>query len=257
MIQTSYFAKAARLPNAVAISQGIPDWYNGSRYKPLAPSWEIIHIKDQELYKKRYCQEVLSKLDPEQVATDLDGCVLLCHEKDSSHCHRRIVAEWLESALKITVPEIKFIGDKLRAIYERPGEYPSLGLNPFTGCSHGCLYCYNKREDRQQGSHDNPSKKATLDNIKLDLNLLREMQDKRPVLLSLMGDPYDVGRCVEQKKLKGLEKFFTDEQKVNMCTTDNNSYISRILTAFRDYDQPFQILTKGGKLAARDFDLYR
>jgi hypothetical protein len=98
MIQTSYFAKAASLPNAVAISQGIPNWYNGRRYKPLAPSWDIIHTKDPEHYKKRYCQEVLSKLDPKQVATELDGCILLCHEKDSTYCHRRMVAEWLEAA---------------------------------------------------------------------------------------------------------------------------------------------------------------
>jgi hypothetical protein len=80
MIQTSYFAKAASLPNAVAISQGIPKWYTGARYKPLAPSWEMIHLKDPELYKKRYYQEVLSKLDPEKVASDLEGCILLCHE---------------------------------------------------------------------------------------------------------------------------------------------------------------------------------
>ena len=108
MIQTSYFARAANLPNSVAISQGIPDWYKGSRYQLLAPSWDIIHIKDPELYKKRYCQEVLSKLDPKQVAADLDGCILLCHEKDSTHCHRRIVAEWLEAALGIKVPEMEF-----------------------------------------------------------------------------------------------------------------------------------------------------
>jgi hypothetical protein len=73
MIQTSYFAKAASLSNAAAISQRIPTWYHGARYKPLAPSWEMIHIKDPELYRKRYCQEVLSKLDPRQVAAEDSG----------------------------------------------------------------------------------------------------------------------------------------------------------------------------------------
>jgi len=107
MIQTSYFGRAASFPNAVAISQGIPKWYNGARYKPLAPSWEIIHLKDHELYRKRYYEEVLSKLDPKQVAADLEGCILLCHEKDSTFCHRRIVAEWLEAALGIKVPEME------------------------------------------------------------------------------------------------------------------------------------------------------
>jgi hypothetical protein len=107
MIQTSYFAKAASLPNAVAISQGIPKWHTGARYKPLAPFWEIIHIKDPVLYKKRYYEEVLSKLDPKQVSLDLDGCILLCHEKDRTFCHRRVVAEWLEAKLGIKVPEIE------------------------------------------------------------------------------------------------------------------------------------------------------
>jgi hypothetical protein len=118
MIQTSYFAKAANLPNAVAISQGIPEWYTGARYKPLAPSWEIIHLKDHELYKKRYCKEVLSKLDPNQVAADLDGRILLCHEKDSTHCHRRIVAEWLEAALGIKVPEMDLAEKKMPSLWD-------------------------------------------------------------------------------------------------------------------------------------------
>jgi hypothetical protein len=118
MIQTSYFAKAANLPNAVAISQGIPKWYHGARYKPLAPSWEIIHIIDPELYKERYCQEVLSKLDPKQVAAELEGRILLCHEKDSTHCHRRIVAEWLETALGISVPEMDYAEKKMPNLWD-------------------------------------------------------------------------------------------------------------------------------------------
>lgn len=125
MIQTSYFAKAAALPNAVAISQGIPKWYNGKRYKPLAPSWEMIHLKDPELYRKRYYEEVLSKLDPKQVAADLDGCILLCHEKDSIFCHRRIVAEWLEAALEIKVPEMDYAVKKMPSLwdYEKKEEH--------------------------------------------------------------------------------------------------------------------------------------
>ena len=118
MIQTSYFAKAASLPNAVAISQGIPKWYTGARYKPLAPSWDIIHLKDPELYKIRYYQEVLSKLDPKQVAADLDGRILLCHEKDSTFCHRRIVAEWLEAALGIKVPEMEHAVKKMPNLWD-------------------------------------------------------------------------------------------------------------------------------------------
>ena len=118
MIQTSYFGRAANLPNAVAISQGIPKWYTGARYKPLAPSWELINLKEPELYKKRYYEEVLSKLDPKQVASDLDGCILLCHEKDRTFCHRRIVAEWLEAALGIKVPEMEHAVKKMPNLWD-------------------------------------------------------------------------------------------------------------------------------------------
>jgi hypothetical protein len=83
-----------------------------------APSWEIIHEKDPELYKKRYYEEVLSKLDPEQVASDLEGSVLLCHEKDSTFCHRKIVAEWLEAALGIKVPEMEHAVNKMPSLWD-------------------------------------------------------------------------------------------------------------------------------------------
>lgn len=88
---------------------------------------------------------MLSKLNPMQVASDLDGCILLCHEKDSKHCHRRIVAEWLESALGIKVPEVEY--SVLKAIHCGKGVgFPELILNLYRGCSHGCSYCYNKKD---------------------------------------------------------------------------------------------------------------
>ena len=123
---------------------------------------------------------------------------------------------------------------KLSAIYQADGktlEYAELALNPYTGCSHNCSYCYNKREGRPQGPYDQPAKKASLKNIQHDLLMLERDHDRRPVHISFMCDPYDMGRA-------------------------NNSHIRDILMAFRAYDHPFQILTKGGMLAAKDFDLY-
>jgi len=254
MIQTSYFAKAADHPNAVAISQGIPAWYKGRRYKQLAPSWDLIHTKDSILYKKRYHQKVLSKLDPKQVASDLDGCILLCHEKDSTHCHRRIVAEWLEAALGIQVPEMKFSVKKMRVIYGRDIVGSNLVLNLYSGCSHNCWYCYNKRLDRYQGPYDKPAKGATLQNIERDLMELSDAGDKRPVLMSLVGDPYDIGRKDDESP-KGLMRYFSEEERKGISCT-NDSYTRKVLKIFRAYDHPFAILTKGGTKAIKDFDLY-
>lgn len=109
MIQTSYFAKAAKMENAVAISQGVPKWFTGERYPLLAPSWALVKETDESKYRQRYYNEVLKGLNPVYVADDLEGKILLCHEKAGEFCHRRIVAEWLEKNLLITVPELGFM----------------------------------------------------------------------------------------------------------------------------------------------------
>jgi hypothetical protein len=101
--------------------------------------------------------------------------------------------------------------------------------------------------------HTNEQKKVNLVDIEHDLRILQARKNKMPVLLSLICDPYDVERRDGAKpKPKGLMKWLPEES-----SSEGNSYLRLILEIFRDYDQPFQILTKGGKLAATDFDLYR
>jgi hypothetical protein len=109
-VKTSYFSsKLWHGKNAVAISQGVPQWYKGRVYKALAPSWELVKIKDVAEYTRRYKKEVLSKLDPKQVYKHLgEDAILLCWEKPGEFCHRRLVAEWLEEALGIKVPELGY-----------------------------------------------------------------------------------------------------------------------------------------------------
>lgn len=122
------------------------------------------------------------------------------------------------------------MSDKLKAIYRPKGEaleYAPYGLNLFGGCSHGCIYCYNQY--RFHRPCNSLLKKATLENIEADLKLMRG--NRGPVHLSFVGDPYDTGR-------------------------QDNSYTRKVLELFREYDHPFQVLTKGGLNAASDFDLY-
>jgi DNA repair photolyase len=97
------------------------------------------------------------------------------------------------------------------------GQYANLGLNLYSGCSHGCLYCYNKRKDRFQGPFDKPSKKASLQNIQHDLLMLQGARDMRPVLMSIVGDPYDVGRRDSDKPL-GLMKYSSGGDSVDSHT---------------------------------------
>jgi hypothetical protein len=112
-MKTSYFANrvVAAGPNAVAISRGVPRWFEGRVYDPLRPSWKLVEasksgeITDDE-YERRYRADVLDRLDPATVRRELgDDAILLCWERPEATCHRRIVARWLEEALGVEVPE--------------------------------------------------------------------------------------------------------------------------------------------------------
>jgi hypothetical protein len=112
MLLTSYFAKSAKQPGVVSIARFPPKWYTGARYLPLAPTPEMLKIKDWDEYRRRYRMDVLDTLDPDEVLRDLnvDGAghdiVLLCFERDRTHCHRGLVAEWLYDTNGIRVPEL-------------------------------------------------------------------------------------------------------------------------------------------------------
>lgn len=110
-MRTSYYArmnskKFEHLKDkGVQISQSARYW-NGKKYPPLYPSWELIGINDREEYERRYKEEVLSKLDPLEVYSDLgEDAILLCHESiakiesGEEFCHRHMVAKWLEEEL--------------------------------------------------------------------------------------------------------------------------------------------------------------
>jgi hypothetical protein len=111
MLMTSYFAKSAKEPGAVSIARLPPKWYTGARYFPLAPAPDMLKIKDWDEYRRRYQEEVLSVLDPDEVLRDLtreQAChdtVLLCFEKERAYCHRVLVAAWLYETRGIRVPE--------------------------------------------------------------------------------------------------------------------------------------------------------
>lgn len=126
----------------------------------------------------------------------------------------------------------------MKIIYEPKGaalEYSQLALNIYEGCEHGCLYCYapactfKKREDFYGKQHH---RKYVLPKLSSDLEEMSRNKDKRRVLLCFICDPY---------------------QKDN----DFNYLTRECLQMFHRYGVNFQILTKGGMKAARDFDLYK
>jgi uncharacterized protein YeaO (DUF488 family) len=110
-MQTSNFARSGSDPKAVAISRSQPRGWAGRVFEALAPSWRLVQMAksgaiDEDEYIRRYREEVLSKLDPARVYADLgDDAVLLCWERPGAFCHRRLVAEWFEEKLGVSVPE--------------------------------------------------------------------------------------------------------------------------------------------------------
>lgn len=109
MIYTSNFARIKKLPagiEPVSIARGAPWWFKGNECEALMPTEEILAL-DIAAYTPRF-RALLSDLDPAQAARELDGCALLCWEAPNVKCHRRLVAEWLETALGIVVCEFGF-----------------------------------------------------------------------------------------------------------------------------------------------------
>lgn len=110
-MRTSYFSRAGKHPDAVAICRGIPKWYTGKTYQDLAPSWGLVKETDMVVYEQKYMSEVLAKLDPQKVLDDLmamsQNPILLCYEKPEDYCHRHLVAKWLRESLGVEVIELE------------------------------------------------------------------------------------------------------------------------------------------------------
>ena len=118
-IYTSYFGNINRLPKdlvKIAVCGKAPEWYDGAKYRELAPKkgffqkW-LGRNRDSSYYRERFNEEVLSKLDAAKVLRDLqdlsDGkdCVLLCYEGPGMFCHRHLIKYWLKQNLDIEVEE--------------------------------------------------------------------------------------------------------------------------------------------------------
>jgi uncharacterized protein (DUF488 family) len=114
-------------PVTISGDRGKDAKYEGAAYLDLAPkktwwrTWKdnIGKIPEEEntrYYVEQYWLTVLSKLDPEQVLSDLDNSALLCYEPNMKFCHRHLVAAWLEITLGIEVPEAKANNDKIETL---------------------------------------------------------------------------------------------------------------------------------------------
>ena len=112
-------------------------------------------------------------------------------------------------------------------------EYADLAINIYKGCTHGCKYCYatNPPWIDPQTYFSNPNPKTHItDRLTKDCRILSKRDDVPEILLSFIGDPY---QPIEQ----------------------DLQYTREALKVLIQFNLPFTILTKGGALAMRDFDL--
>lgn len=118
-------------------------------------------------------------------------------------------------------------------IYEPSGraqEYAWLALNHYTGCYHGCQYCYGPAVTHNKDFFIQQTVRRDVLGLLRREAPLHKGTDKR-VLLCFTTDPY---------------------QPLDARTRTTRE----VIKILREFDIPFQILTKGGTWAVRDFNLY-
>jgi len=124
MIYTSNFARVKRLPagiEPVGIAIGPPWHYKGRSDLRLAPTREMLSVSQRE-YDRRF-QIILENLDAGSIADSLrKDTALLCWESPNVKCHRRLVAEWLESELGIEVTEYGFDRSEILSYADAPAK---------------------------------------------------------------------------------------------------------------------------------------
>lgn len=120
----------------------------------------------------------------------------------------------------------------LKPIYKPKGrarEYSDLAVNIYTGCNHGCIYCYAPRvlhKTREAFVTVQP-RAGIVEAVKRQIH--RETMSTRTIMLCFTCDPYPAS--VDTSATRG------------------------VIEVIKNSGYHVQILTKGGIRAVRDFDL--
>lgn len=126
-IYTSYYGNMRKLKKdgivPVAISAGIPKYFNGDSLSYLAPRGNMLHMTE-ERYTPEY-MKILEKVDINRLREDIKiistinggkDVALLCYERSGDFCHRRLFAKWLEEKTGYKVKEYGFDDEPVKRI---------------------------------------------------------------------------------------------------------------------------------------------
>jgi len=120
----------------------------------------------------------------------------------------------------------------MNVIYEPKGrarEYSPYALNIYNRCDHDCEYCYVKTMRFYRAKDEVKPRKDIVKNL---ISQLSKQTIDKQVLLCFTGDAY--------------------------CLANDEYGITReVLKVLNDYNVPTAILTKGGKRALQDIDIFK
>jgi DNA repair photolyase len=123
----------------------------------------------------------------------------------------------------------------MKVIYTPKGrarEYSPLAANLYSGCSHGCRYCYGPATLRMHREDYTSAEAPRADIIEAFRKDAEKLDGSQQVLLSFLGDPY----CPAE------EEHRLTRQALEICL---------------ELQIPVAILTKGGERCLQDLDLFR
>jgi DNA repair photolyase len=119
----------------------------------------------------------------------------------------------------------------MNVIYEPKGrarEYSSLACNLYTGCTHGCAYCYAPGCMRTTRESWHESAIPRTDVIaKFEKDAQKLAGDKRPILFCFLTDPYQPIEMKEQLTRKALELVKRYKLRSQILTKGFNTIITR------------------------------
>lgn len=108
-------------------------------------------------------------------------------------------------------------------------------INPYTGCQHGCIYCYAEFMIRFTG-HKGDKWGQFLDIKTFNVNRIRPQKyDGKTILISSVTDPYIPSELKYQNTRRVLEKLVGTKAEILILT--KSKFVERDIDLFKKFDK--------------------